>query len=63
MPELKNREVFHRDPVTNAIPNNGVAKIGEPKSESDWAVLRYELESSSVTGSIGQGWRGYSHHS
>ena len=45
MPELKNREVFHRDPVTNAIPNNGVATIGEPKSESDWAVLRYELES------------------
>ena len=45
MPELKNRQVFHRDPVTNAIPNNGVAKIGEPESENDWAVLRYELES------------------
>ena len=42
---LKNRQVFHRDPVTNAIPNNGVAKIGEPESENDWAVLRYELES------------------
>ena len=45
MPELKNRQVFHRDPVTNAIPNNGVAKIGEPESKNDWAVLRYELES------------------
>ena len=45
MTELKNRQVFHRDPLTNPIPNNGVATIGEPQSENDWAVLRYELES------------------
>jgi len=42
---LKNREVFTRDPVGNRIPNGGVAKIGEPTSQPQWDVLRYELSS------------------
>ena len=45
MLDLKNREVFHRDPLTTSIPNDGVTKVVDPKSESDWEVLRYELES------------------
>jgi hypothetical protein len=38
-----NREVFDRDPLHNRIPNDGVAKIVEPKSPGEWDVLRYEL--------------------
>ena len=45
MPDLKNRQVLFRDPTEVNIPNDGVAKVGEPESESDWAVLRYELAS------------------
>ncbi len=45
MPGLKNWEVFHRNPLTTTIPNDGVTKVVEPRSESDWEVLRYELES------------------
>ena len=45
MAEMKNREVFYRDPLTTTIPNDGVAKVIEPQSASDWEVLRYELES------------------
>jgi hypothetical protein len=40
-----NRELFARDPVSNSIPNDGVAKIGEPETNADWEVLRYELSS------------------
>lgn len=42
---MKNREVFTRDPVGNRIPNGGVAKIGEPATQGEWDVLRYELSS------------------
>ncbi|MCC6192471.1 MAG: BREX system P-loop protein BrxC [Anaerolineales bacterium] len=41
----KNREVFQTDPTTTSIPNEGVAKVTEPQSEQEWAVLRYELQS------------------
>lgn len=40
-----NREVFARDPLRTTIPNDGVAKLGEPTTPQEWAVLRYELES------------------
>ena len=45
MPDLINRQVFHRDPVDTTIPNDGVAKVAEPESTNDWEILRYELES------------------
>ena len=45
MPDLKNRQVFFRDPTEINIPNDGVAKVAEPESDNDRAVLRYELES------------------
>lgn len=41
----QNRELFITDPVTRTIPNNGVAKVIEPHTPEEWAVLRYELES------------------
>ena len=43
MTTLINREVFARDPLTNRIPNDGVAKIVEPTRPEEWNVLRYEL--------------------
>jgi len=39
----KNRDVFFVDPTTYAIPNNGVAKVIDPRTDEEWAVLRYEL--------------------
>ena len=55
MSVLKNREVFYRNPLTTTIPNDGVTKVVEPKSESDWRVLRYELESFVCQGEYEQG--------
>nr|MDP9480282.1 BREX system P-loop protein BrxC [Actinomycetota bacterium] len=43
MTSLANRDVFARDPLENRLPNDGVAKIGEPSTPEDWDVLRYEL--------------------
>jgi hypothetical protein len=39
-----NRDVFARDPLNMTIPNDGVAKLGEPSTRQEWDVLRYELE-------------------
>lgn len=41
---MKNRDIFLRDPVTEMIPNQGVATIGEAESELELATLRYELQ-------------------
>src|SRR5947209_18909967 len=40
----KNRDVFLVDPTTYIIPNNGVAKVIDPRTLEEWSVLRYELE-------------------
>jgi hypothetical protein len=42
---MLNREVFLKDPTTHTIPNLGVAKVSEPQTPEQWAVLRYELSS------------------
>lgn len=42
--DMKNREIFLRDPVTEMIPNQGVATIAEAGSELELATLRYELQ-------------------
>jgi hypothetical protein len=39
-----NRDVFVRNPLKTTIPNDGVAKLGEPNTPQEWDVLRYELE-------------------
>src|SRR5437588_3654302 len=40
----KNHDVFLVDPTTYTIPNNGVAKVIDPRTPEEWSVLRYELE-------------------
>ena len=40
-----NRDVFTQDPMTTVILNDGVAKVGEPTTEEEWKVLRFELQS------------------
>ncbi len=41
---ILNRDVFLVDPTKYTIPNNGVAKVIDPRTPEEWAVLRYELE-------------------
>lgn len=41
---MKNREIFVRDPITEQIPNNGVATVAEATSDVEVKTLRYELQ-------------------
>lgn len=52
---MLNREVFLRDPTGLAIPNLGVAKIGEPRTSAEWEVLRFELASFVAEGEYARG--------
>lgn len=54
MPETLIRDVLSRDP-RRKVPNDGVTKVIHPRSESEWAVLRYELESFVCEGEYRQG--------
>ncbi len=50
-----NREIFAVDPTTRSIPNDGVAKVAEPRTPAEFAVLRYELSSFVCDGEYRQG--------
>ncbi|MCC6224163.1 MAG: BREX system P-loop protein BrxC [Thermoleophilia bacterium] len=50
-----NRDVLVRDPTANPLPNDGVAKVGRPRTEEEWRVLAWELESFVCTGEYGRG--------
>ena len=54
MSDMKIREVLSRDPLT-AIPNDGVTKVIQPRSEQERTVLRYELMSFVCEGEYRQG--------
>lgn len=41
---MLNREIFSRDPLDFKLPNDGVAKVGEPTTEDEWDVLKFELQ-------------------
>jgi hypothetical protein len=41
---LNNYDLYARDPRTHVLPNNGVSKVGEPQTDQEWEVLRYELQ-------------------
>ena len=41
---MKNRELFHKDPMTTTLLNNGVAVVADPRTPEEWATLRFELE-------------------
>jgi hypothetical protein len=38
-----NREVYEKDPATNKLLNNGVAKVTSGQSDPELETLRYEL--------------------
>jgi hypothetical protein len=50
-----NREVLQRDPATNPLPNDGVAKVGRPRTDEEWRVLEWELQSFVCTGEYERG--------
>lgn len=50
-----NRELFYRDPTEAKIPNDGVAKIGRPRTDQQWDVLRWELRSFVCEGQYARG--------
>lgn len=50
-----NRDVFAVDPTTRPIPNDGVAKVTEPRTPAEYDVLRYELSSFVCDGEYRQG--------
>jgi hypothetical protein len=50
-----NREVLQRDPTANPLPNDGVAKVGRPRTDEEWRVLAWELESFVCTGEYERG--------
>jgi hypothetical protein len=50
-----NREVLQRDPTANPLPNDGVAKVGRPRTDEEWRVLEWELTSFVCTGEYERG--------
>jgi hypothetical protein len=54
---MKNREIFVRDPITEQIPNNGVATVAEATSEVEVKTLRYELQNFVCEGQYDAGLR------
>ena len=49
------RDVLFRDPSSWSIPNLGVAKVGQPRTDEEWAVLRYELDAFVAEGEYATG--------
>ena len=49
------RDVLYRDPSSWSIPNLGVAKVGQPRTDEEWAVLRYELDAFVAEGEYATG--------
>lgn len=54
---MKNRDIFVRDPITEQIPNNGVATVGEAASDVEVNTLRYELQNFVCEGQYDAGLR------
>jgi hypothetical protein len=54
---LKNSDVFVKNPASYTLPNDGVAKVIEPRTEKEWEVARYELENFVCEGSYHEGLR------
>jgi hypothetical protein len=52
---IQNRDLFYLDPLATQIPNGGVAKVGQPETQEQWDVLRWELTSFVCDGEYEQG--------
>ncbi|HHV57184.1 MAG TPA: BREX system P-loop protein BrxC [Firmicutes bacterium] len=52
-----NKQVFQRDPTAYSLPNDGVAKVAEPRTAAEWEVARYEVEQFVCEGSYREGLR------
>src|SRR5450759_4300586 len=48
-------DVLQRDPSCWSIPNLGVSKVGQPRSDEEWSVLRYELDAFVAEGEYATG--------
>jgi hypothetical protein len=48
-------DVLQRDPSSWSIPNLGVSKVGQPRSDEEWSVLRYELDAFVAEGEYATG--------
>lgn len=49
------RDVLARDPSSWLIPNLGVAKVGQPRTDEEWSILRYELDAFVAEGEYATG--------
>ncbi len=53
--QIKNRDVFLKDPIENRLVNQGVTEVAEPGSEQEIRTLRYELETFVCEGQYARG--------
>lgn len=54
---ILNKQVFHKDPTSYFLPNDGVAKVVTPQTPEEWDVARYEVEQFVCKGSYSEGMR------
>jgi hypothetical protein len=54
---MLNREVFAVDPTDRTLPNDGVTTLDPPRTDAEWAVLKYELEQFVAEGEYREGLR------
>jgi hypothetical protein len=52
---MKNRDIYQRDPSKSKLVNEGVANVNDAASTEDLAVLRYELETFVCDGQYDKG--------
>jgi hypothetical protein len=54
---MLNKDVFVVDPTGRTLPNDGVTSLDPPRTDAEWAVLKYELEQFVAEGEYREGLR------
>lgn len=54
---MLNRDVLAVDPTGRSLPNDGVTSLDSPRTDAEFAVLKYELESFVAEGAYAEGLR------